>query len=462
MKLWDNISNLGVKPFMEDADIRRAKLTNRLIVIAFLMGFTYIPLFINEGSTPLLIQIGVLLISIASLFFAVRKSKHEVAAVLLSFLLITHLLIAGILIEGGTGKYFLFLFSILGFAMVKPIKWGVFIFTYAIFAFFTAEITHPYIEPLIVRTPEQTQVVYVINMLLIFMGSFFLIFHYKSGNLRYEKNILSQKRQIESQHSKLVESHDEIQDSIRYAKRIQSAILPPDSLVSETLTDAFVLYKPKDVVAGDFYWLEPVPGTHKSVMFAAADCTGHGVPGAMVSVICNNSLNRAVREFKLTDPGQILDKSREIVIKEFEKSEEEVKDGMDIALCFLETDSSDGSIRLKYAGAHNPLWLIRNHELIEYKADKQPIGRFDNIQPFKTHSIDLKKGDCIYVFSDGFADQFGGEKGKKFKTPNLKKLLLEIHGKPMKEQKFVLERTFEEWRGEIEQLDDICFIGVRI
>ena len=447
---------------MEDADIRRAKLTNRLILIAFLMGFTYIPLFINEGSTPLLIQIIILIVSIASLYLLVRKSKHEIAAILLSTLLITHLMIAGALIEGGTGKYFLFLFSILGFAMIKPIKWGLFIFFYAVFAFFTAEMSHTYIEPLIVRTPEQTQVVYVINMLLIFLGSFFLIFHYKTGNLRYEKNILSQKRQIESQHHKLVESHDEIQDSIRYAKRIQSAILPPDSLVSEALSDAFVLYKPKDVVAGDFYWLEPVPGANKSVMFAAADCTGHGVPGAMVSVICNNALNRAVREFGLNDPGKILDKSREIVIKEFEKSEEDVKDGMDIALCFLESDSSNGSISLKYAGAHNPLWLIRSQELIEYKADKQPIGNFDNIQPFNTHSIELKKGDCIYVFSDGFADQFGGERGKKFKTPNLKKLLLEIHGKPMKEQKFILEKTFEDWRGAMEQLDDICFIGVRI
>ena len=251
----------------------------------------------------------------------------------------------------------------------------------------------------------------------------------------------------------LEEKNREITDSITYAKRIQSAILPPDRLVKELLPESFVLYSPKDIVAGDFYWLEQREG---KILIAAADCTGHGVPGAMVSVICNNGLNRSVREYGLTEPGQILDKTREIVISEFEKSEEEVKDGMDIALCSIE------GMKLKYAGAHNPLWIIRNEEIIEIKANKQPIGKFDSLEPYTTHTIELIKGDNIYIFSDGYVDQFGGEKGKKLKSANFKKILFSIQHKNMEEQRKHLAHSFEKWKGQLEQIDDVCVIGFRV
>jgi serine phosphatase RsbU (regulator of sigma subunit) len=244
-----------------------------------------------------------------------------------------------------------------------------------------------------------------------------------------------------------------VQDSIRYAKRIQSAILPPNREIDEKLPNSFVLYKPKDIVAGDFYWLESVDDT---VLFAAADCTGHGVPGAMVSVICNNGLNRSVREYNLHDPALILNKTRELVVSEFAKSEEEVKDGMDIALCSLK-----GNL-LSYAGAHNPLWIIRNGELLETKANKQPIGQFDLPEPYTTHTFELQAGDSFYIFSDGYPDQFGGEKGKKFKTANFKKLLLSIQEESMTRQKELLDKAFEDWKGDLDQLDDVCVIGVRI
>lgn len=267
--------------------------------------------------------------------------------------------------------------------------------------------------------------------------------------------------QIEAQ-AKLEEQHNEILDSINYAKRIQSAILPPIKVIKEHLQDSFVLYKPKDVVAGDFYWLESFAvatdskGDKTGVLFAAADCTGHGVPGAMVSVVCNNGLNRSVREYGLTEPGDILDKTREIVIQEFEKSEEEVKDGMDIALCSLEGRT------LKYAGAHNPLWIIRNNEVIEIKANKQPIGQFENQLPYTTHTVELFEGDTIYLFSDGYVDQFGGEKGKKFKSKAFKALLLSVQEKTLEEQKILIDEAFEAWKGKLEQIDDVCVIGVRV
>ena len=259
-------------------------------------------------------------------------------------------------------------------------------------------------------------------------------------------------RLLETQKNEIQSKSQEITDSIGYAKRIQNAILPPLRIVKEYLVESFIIYLPKDVVAGDFYWMEQ---KNNLVLYAAADCTGHGVPGAMVSVICNNALNRAVREYGLTDPGEILNKAREIVIQEFEKSDEEVKDGMDIAICTLE-----GNI-LKYAGAHNPLWVIRSGELIEVKADKQPIGKFDHPEPYNTHSMELVLGDSIYIFTDGLVDQFGGEKGKKFKTPAFRKLLLSSQLLSMHEQKLKIEAAFEAWKGEEEQVDDICIIGVK-
>jgi serine phosphatase RsbU (regulator of sigma subunit) len=257
---------------------------------------------------------------------------------------------------------------------------------------------------------------------------------------------------IHEQKQIVEEKNKEITDSIQYAKRIQSAILPSNKVVKEYLQNSFIIYLPKDIVAGDFYWMETVGN---KVLFAAADCTGHGVPGAMVSVVCNNGLNRSVREHGLTDPGKILDKTREIVIEEFEKSEEEVKDGMDIALCCLEGN------KLLYAGANNPLWIIRNKEIIETKATKQPIGKFENPSPYHTHEFNLEEGDIIYLFSDGFVDQFGGEKGKKLKTRAFRELLLSVQTKSMQEQKDLIVNAFNQWKEGHDQVDDVCVIGVK-
>ena len=302
------------------------------------------------------------------------------------------------------------------------------------------------------------------------------IFIYRGYRTKKMANIIiqQQKKEAEEQRDIIQVKNQEILDSIQYAKRIQKAILPPLKVVKEYLQESFILYKPKDIVAGDFYWLETINceglsmvsgensslNTHHSqlVLFAAADCTGHGVPGAMVSVICNNGLNRSVREYGLTDPGEILNKTREIVIAEFEKSEDEVKDGMDIALCSLEGNT------LKYAGANNPLWIIRNgvQEIEEIKANKQPIGKYSESIPFTTYIIELQKGDSIYIFSDGYVDQFGGVKGKKYKTQAFRDLLLSVQDKKMEDQRSLIDEAFEVWKGSLEQIDDVCVIGVRI
>jgi len=276
------------------------------------------------------------------------------------------------------------------------------------------------------------------------------------GVLMFNRFLVSQKKNslIQEQKEIVQKKNKEILDSINYAKRIQSAILPASDTINQHLKDNFILYKPKDIVAGDFYWLEIKNG---KTLFAVADCTGHGVPGAMISVVCNNGLNRSVREHGLTDPGKILDKTREIVIQEFSKSgEEEMADGMDISLCSIEGN------KMQWAGANNPLWIIRKGELLETLPNRQPIGNYPFSKPFLTHEITLEKEDRLYLFSDGFPDQFGGVKGKKYKVKNLKNLLISISHNPMNDQQRILNTVFEEWRADFEQIDDICILGLKI
>lgn len=288
----------------------------------------------------------------------------------------------------------------------------------------------------------------------------YLFVKYREKKLQHEKLKLEQKveeRTKELQHEKLKveEANKDIKDSITYAKRIQDAILPSVEFMDTHMPEHFVLYKPKDIISGDFYWMDKLGNT---LFFAAADCTGHGVPGAMVSVVCSNALNKTVVELGVTEPGCILDTVRKIVVQTFEKSDKNVKDGMDISLCRLEILNS----KLEWAGANNPLWLIRNNELTEIKPNKQPIGKVENPKPFTTHTLELQAGDTIYIFTDGFADQFGGEKGKKFMYKPLKNLLLSIQNNNMNEQKRMLEKEFDKWKGNLEQVDDVCIIGVRI
>ncbi|MEQ9187653.1 MAG: 7TM diverse intracellular signaling domain-containing protein [Cryomorphaceae bacterium] len=299
----------------------------------------------------------------------------------------------------------------------------------------------------------------------------------KEQNIRLEQQVAERTADLKEKGDELEEKNREIIDSITYAKRIQKAILPPDPLFAQQVPNSFVLYAPKDIVAGDFYWLEQIDDL---VLFAAADCTGHGVPGAMVSVVCHNALNRSVREFQLRDPAKILDRTALIVDETFEKSEQEVKDGMDVSLCALNKKSKV----LHWAGANNPLWVIAKEppqvlskstellssaeletnglNLYEIKADKQPIGRYVNRSLYTSHQIKLSDGDAFFAFSDGYPDQFGGLKNKKYKSKNLKRFLLAIQAHSMAKQHDLLQTEFDRWRGANEQVDDVCVIGVRI
>ena len=301
---------------------------------------------------------------------------------------------------------------------------------------------------------KQKTIRYVMTFVLVLIAGllFFILKGYRDKK-RANAIITLQKHEVELQKKEII-------DSINYAKRIQEAILPPQEFVNEHLPDNFIFYKPKDIVAGDFYWMHVV---NDLIFIAAADSTGHGVPGAMISVVCSNALNRSTKEFNLIQPGEILNKTRELVIETFEKSTSDVKDGMDISLLCIDKKKQ----QIYWSGANNSLVYIRQNEhaateLVEIKADKQPIGKVDHVKAFTTHHINLLKGDTFYLFTDGLPDQFGGPNGKKFKHKQLKELFMKFSSESMAQQKQLLEETFSHWKGNLEQVDDITVIGIKI
>ena len=231
--------------------------------------------------------------------------------------------------------------------------------------------------------------------------------------------------------------------------------MPSVDQINEFLPGTFVLYKPKAIVAGDFYWMEKINDT---VLIAVADCTGHGVPGAMVSIVCNNALNRAVKEFHLAETGAILDKVTDLVLESFEKSVSEVNDGMDISLLSINKTLR----KIQWSGANNPLWYIEDNALKEITANKQPIGNSVHRKSFTTHTIEYKQGTAFYLFTDGFADQFGGPKGKKYKYKQFQETIASIADKTPAQKHKMLNASFDDWRGLLEQVDDVCVIGITV
>lgn len=311
-----------------------------------------------------------------------------------------------------------------------------------------------------IRPPFYLTVWFILTMVVLILAAIISYIKIRERNLVKEKRILEDKvmertAEVVAQKEELAEKNKDITDSIRYAKRIQVAILPPKIPFEET----FVLFRPKDIVSGDFYWFETVGDRE---FMAAVDCTGHGVPGAFMSIIGTNLLNKIVKERGIYKPSEIIDNLNEEVIYNLKSGDEgsKVYDGMDLALiCY-----NKGTGLLEYAGGYNPLMIVRNNDIEEIKADRFGVGRSSRVEEarkFTNNEININKGDLIYIFSDGYADQFGGETGKKFKSKPMKELLLALKEKPMDIQQQILENTLEAWKGDIEQVDDILIIGRR-
>ncbi len=320
---------------------------------------------------------------------------------------------------------------------------------------------------------------FIIGFILMILLAFFIFKNYrekKRSNIELKsKNeaILQQKEEIESQRDEIErqkniaeQQRDQIQhqnkvitDSIRYAKRIQTAVLPTTEVLDKNVSDYFILYKPRDIVSGDFYWLSEID---EKIIIAVSDCTGHGVPGAFMSMMGITFLNEIANKNEINEPYQVLDNLRSSVIKSLHQTGEygESKDGMDMALIVIDKMKSE----IQFAGANSPLFVIRNSKLIEYKPDRMPIGIhiLGEAEAFKNYSFKYKKGDLFYMFSDGYIDQFGGEKGMKLMYKPFRELLIKNHTKPLAEQKELLDQNFESWRGKFNQIDDVLILGIKI
>jgi serine phosphatase RsbU (regulator of sigma subunit) len=291
-----------------------------------------------------------------------------------------------------------------------------------------------------------------------------------------KEEIEAQKEEIEAQLDLTTDQRDTISrqkelilDSIRYAERIQSALLPPELFLSESVSDYFILFRPRDIVSGDFYWTSFREG---KLLVAAADCTGHGVPGAFLSLLGISSMNEIVNRIGSVKASHILEQLRDFVIASLHQTgtSGETQDGIEVGICVIDPVS----LTLEFAGANRPLYLVRGGEngdetvpqdyrVIQYRGDRMPIGIYEQEPiPFTDHQVHLKKNDALYLFSDGYMDQLGGPKRKTFRTRRFRKLLLEICELSMEEQKKVLQERLDKWQGDVEQIDDILVIGIRI
>jgi len=309
----------------------------------------------------------------------------------------------------------------------------------------------------------QTAIFYILVVLFAIFG-IYVFDKIRTRKLIHSKKLLEEKvsertEELAGKNAELAEKNKDITDSIRYAKRIQEAILPPAAIVKKHLPDSFIFAKPKDIVSGDFYWLDK---KNDLVLFAAVDCTGHGVPGAFMSIVGHNILTQAVNETALITPAILLDKLNRGVSRALNQASDETKlrDGMDIALCAINFNT----LEVQFAGAYNPLFIVRGTEFIEVKGDNIAIGSYTENQQsnYTNHTVQLRKGDIIYIFTDGYVDQFGGPDGKKFKLQQFKSMLATLHNLPMEQQGLVIEKSIEQWRGVLQQVDDILVIGVKI
>ncbi len=345
---------------------------------------------------------------------------------------------------------------------------------------------------------NRTRTVIIAGFLLVLVLTLLVIRGYNQKQKAYalleiqNQQIIKQKEEIETkrdeitrQRDKIEEQRNEITDSIKYSSRIQTAVMPPDSLLASFFNRYFVFFRPKDIVSGDFYWAQK---SNNLVLWATVDCTGHGVPGAIMSIIGFNGLNRAVREYNLTKPGEILDRLNHIVAETFRQdqygseeinlSEVKIRDGMDITLCTFDSET----MKLEFAAANNSLYVVRSkgksllvdneeveplltdefNALYEVRADRQPIGSYAGTSSFTNKIIEVSEGDSLYSSSDGFADQFGGPNGRKYMAKQLRNFLLDLQQNPMEQRYSLIDKTFISWKGSFEQVDDVLIFGVQI
>ena len=426
------------------------------IFVALLSGLTYVSM-VNAAAT---VVFSLVLWFNALGFF--RFNKHL-------GIVLANLYVYVMSIVGGPELQFQYAYCIIltmiGFVFVRRLYLIIHL-PITILFFVATKISYYHIEPLQFVNPAERDY-FAFNNGIIFL----VLISVSAIVFRNQTNVYL--REIEDKKNVIEEKQKEIFDSINYAHRIQSALLANTSMMNDMLKkdNYFILFQPKDIVSGDFYWATSASPKYRIrdeengfevnkfdelFYFAICDSTGHGVPGAFMSLLNMGYLNEAVKEKNIYEPNKIFDYVRKRLIESI--SEEGQKDGFDgIILCINKTTR-----QISYAAAHNNPVLVSGKDMIHLPSDKMPVGKGERNEPFKLHVMELKKGDTIYLYTDGYADQFGGPKGKKFKYRQLETLLLENSGEELMKQKQVLHSTFEHWRGDLDQVDDVCLVGIKI
>lgn len=458
MNYWGKISNLGVNKLDSNESKKSKRLANHLLILILVNNFLQIPIIIIFQIYELLIFVLIMITLVLSTIPLIKKGKYELASIItITSAIILIVLSSTIGIRAYSYLYFVPL-SIVGLVIFNKKKHYIYLFVMLLTGFFLGAYLEEYYYDENLSNPIADKILFILNNVIILFICVYTVFQYKYSNSEYEFDLAEQNKQIEKQHYELQNIHNSIKDSIRYAQRIQNAILPPAKLVKTYLKNSFIIYKPKEVVSGDFYWTEVL---HDKIYFAVADCTSHGVAGAMTSVICHNALNRALKEFHLKSPNEILDKTNELIKNSFQLGNNNKLDGMDIGLICFPKEFKDKT-EIEFSGGNIPFIYVKNNIMFTIKPNRQQIGHSITEFPFINHKILLDKGDMLYMYTDGFISQFGGPKNKKIKSDGFKKLLLTISKDNLRVQRKKLKSFLLYWQKNNEQVDDICIVGVKV
>ena len=452
LQIWEQLSRNGLRDNEGVFEHREVIFLNKILVISPIVIALIIPLeiFLNGFQ---LVPLEVSLILLILIPLALQRYRYFWAARLFSFIIgNSFIIVAGILVGKGVNNHIAMIpLMLFGMIIFKNTRDRVLVLFISVLFYLTLYYCLETIPPAYNVSPENKEKFTFIFYLMTLLLTFLLGYYSLAINREFEKLIITQKEG-------LALKNKEITDSINYAKRIQNAKLPKKEEIYNLLPQSFVLFKPKDIVSGDFYSIHK---TQNEIIIAAADCTGHGVPGALMSMVGSEQLNKAVlQSSKISEILQLLNQGIKSSLRQTSAGES-TRDGMDIALCSVNT--KEGVV--KFGGANRPLWVVRNGQasIEEIKPTKNAIGGLtEHHSQFESHELKLQPGDSFYIFTDGYPDQFGGQSGKKLMTKKFKEILLSIKHLPMPEQEKHLDQFIENWKGRTEQVDDILVIGVKL
>lgn len=448
--MFKKIVNIGVSNLYDENLNRKIRISNLIAIITIVTMLGFIPVSIYFDVLGIQI-LNFLFLGTFLLHFYLHAKKHHNSAFYISCTYGVIYFTCGTIFYGLASNLQFFQLVMCLIAIVLFDKMAV-LKTYlalSILSFFILVFYMKDKPGLIVLTDEMKsaqEVISIVNFSIFFFITIVFFIFFKQDNLNFQKAILHQKEIIEEQKKEMV-------DSINYAKRIQYAFMAHEKLLRRNLPEHFILFKPKDIVSGDFYW-----ATKKNDAFylAVCDSTGHGVPGAFMCLVNMSFLNEAISERSMSAPNEILNHVRKQLIENLGGG----NDGMDAIL--MKFNNSNNGLKIEYAAANNEPILIRDNKITVLPKDKMPVGKGEKTESFTLHTIDVQKGDTLYLLTDGIADQFGGPKGKKFKFKQLEEILLANHHLSIIEQRNLLEKTFNDWKGELEQVDDILLVGIKI